>query len=337
MPFCGAQEYFDTPTLDKRRPVLGLWMVRGQVAGLCFREDLQRTTNNNSGFVPHITVPDPPPIRVSNVSGAATGLDGLYRPHGRLDDKTIYKQDLSADSAAAAATSADPLFLRYDQGERTWVFSYDPSRRGSSGLEALAVAGNKLATFNKSVATPVAVDPASVKRCDGLGNFQPARPASHSSSPVLERWEVYGGGRDRPSWKGQWLHVAPEPAQAGEVGGGGRDAEAEARWLRPLSPAQARLRRELYGDGSTATCGSARGGSGNGYWRNWWRGGSHQGSGGSRGGGSVNSNYNTWWHSRGSRQGSSWQRSTNRARGKSKRSTGSYGHRMGRWGSGGGS
>ncbi len=121
------------------RSAAGAGAVDGAGAGgwwpLLSRRLGQQTTNNNSGFgfVPHITVPDPPPIRVSNASGAAAaaaGLDGLYRPHGRLNDKTVYKQDLSAPTAAAAAAaSAEPLFLRYDEGERTWVFSCDPSRR----------------------------------------------------------------------------------------------------------------------------------------------------------------------------------------------------------------
>ena len=55
-PLGGAifQEYFDTPTYQGRQCVVGGFMVYGEPAGLTFREDNLKTTNDFSCFVPHM-------------------------------------------------------------------------------------------------------------------------------------------------------------------------------------------------------------------------------------------------------------------------------------------
>jgi glutathionylspermidine synthase len=45
------------PTFDDRYPVLGLWIVAGQVAGLGIREDASPITGNNARFMPHFILP----------------------------------------------------------------------------------------------------------------------------------------------------------------------------------------------------------------------------------------------------------------------------------------
>jgi glutathionylspermidine synthase len=49
-----CQEYADLPVFDGRCPVLGVWMVDGECAGLGIRESDGPVTNNLSYFVPHV-------------------------------------------------------------------------------------------------------------------------------------------------------------------------------------------------------------------------------------------------------------------------------------------
>ena len=37
---------------------MGSWVVYGEPAGICVREDIQNTTDNDSCFVPHVIVED---------------------------------------------------------------------------------------------------------------------------------------------------------------------------------------------------------------------------------------------------------------------------------------
>lgn len=84
------QEYFDPPVLQGRRPVVGFWMVHGTPAGMCFREDIVATTNNDSCFVPHTVVP--PPVSVEIKFAKHAGLDGTYVPIGRMQEHQLYEK-----------------------------------------------------------------------------------------------------------------------------------------------------------------------------------------------------------------------------------------------------
>ena len=44
------------PRFDGRYPVIGAWLVDGQPAGMCLREDQSPITTNTSQFVPHYFV-----------------------------------------------------------------------------------------------------------------------------------------------------------------------------------------------------------------------------------------------------------------------------------------
>ncbi|KAK3281749.1 hypothetical protein CYMTET_10482 [Cymbomonas tetramitiformis] len=51
------QEYHAPARLMGRTVITSCWVIRGQPCGACFREDSDRTTNNNSCFVPHVVTP----------------------------------------------------------------------------------------------------------------------------------------------------------------------------------------------------------------------------------------------------------------------------------------
>ena len=68
------QRYYPLPALQGRKAVTSCWVVRGLPVSVCFREDTDRTTNNNSCFVPHWIEP-------STAEGAEAGAgDGGERP-----------------------------------------------------------------------------------------------------------------------------------------------------------------------------------------------------------------------------------------------------------------
>jgi glutathionylspermidine synthase len=41
------------PAFDGHYPVIGSWVIDGQSAGMCIREDSSPITSNSSSFVPH--------------------------------------------------------------------------------------------------------------------------------------------------------------------------------------------------------------------------------------------------------------------------------------------
>lgn len=47
------QQCFALPNVQTRTVLTSSWVINGMPAGLCFREDTSRLTNNNSGFLPH--------------------------------------------------------------------------------------------------------------------------------------------------------------------------------------------------------------------------------------------------------------------------------------------
>lgn len=52
-----VQQYHDVASMHGRNVVTSAWVVRGVPVAACFREDNERTTNNNSCFVPHWVEP----------------------------------------------------------------------------------------------------------------------------------------------------------------------------------------------------------------------------------------------------------------------------------------
>lgn len=47
------QGLYALPTFNEKYPVIGSWVVNGQAAGMCLREDVTPITTNMSNFVPH--------------------------------------------------------------------------------------------------------------------------------------------------------------------------------------------------------------------------------------------------------------------------------------------
>ena len=59
------QRYYALPEMMGRKVVTSCWVVRGLPVAAAFREDTERTTNNNSCFVPHYVEREAPPSRPS--------------------------------------------------------------------------------------------------------------------------------------------------------------------------------------------------------------------------------------------------------------------------------
>jgi len=59
--FVGRPIYQETAHLPKaqdRTILMSSWVINGMPAGLCFREDTNKVTNNNSEFLPHLVTKD---------------------------------------------------------------------------------------------------------------------------------------------------------------------------------------------------------------------------------------------------------------------------------------
>jgi hypothetical protein len=99
------QEYFDTPSYSGRKCVVGGFMVYGQPAGLTFREDNMKTTNDSSNFVPHMlldTQKVPQSVKVSSRDLAALGagaldITGDYVRHGLHKGVPSYRHSKLGD------------------------------------------------------------------------------------------------------------------------------------------------------------------------------------------------------------------------------------------------
>jgi glutathionylspermidine synthase len=118
-PLGGAifQEYFDTPTYCGRQCVVGGFIVYGEPAGLTFREDNLKTTNDFSCFVPHMledTLKEPLAVTViASSTLKLSGVDditGQYVRHGFYNGRPSYKH----------ATLGD-VYLLFDG--TAWTFS----------------------------------------------------------------------------------------------------------------------------------------------------------------------------------------------------------------------
>ncbi|CAE8626587.1 unnamed protein product [Polarella glacialis] len=84
------QLYQDTATFAGRRPVVGSWMVYGMPAGICVREDIQQTTDNDSCFTPHLV--DQNAASGLQVTGVSPGLNvsGSYKLTGQMREHGVY-------------------------------------------------------------------------------------------------------------------------------------------------------------------------------------------------------------------------------------------------------
>eukprot|EP00931_Biecheleriopsis_adriatica_P065523 TRINITY_DN40038_c0_g1_i1.p1 TRINITY_DN40038_c0_g1~~TRINITY_DN40038_c0_g1_i1.p1 ORF type:complete len:973 (+),score=194.01 TRINITY_DN40038_c0_g1_i1:283-2919(+) len=116
------QLYQDTATFAGRRPVVGSWVVFGNPAGVCFREDIQRTTDNDSCFTPHLIDTMSPKDLI--VSGDPR-LDGTYTLSGQLGEKGIY-------------SCKEKKTYLLQNSEKNWMFT-DQEGGGYDGLQGIAV------------------------------------------------------------------------------------------------------------------------------------------------------------------------------------------------------
>ncbi len=51
------QDLYSLPNINGKFPVIGSWLINGQAAGMCIREDISKITTNMSNFVPHFFTP----------------------------------------------------------------------------------------------------------------------------------------------------------------------------------------------------------------------------------------------------------------------------------------
>lgn len=117
------QLFLDTATFSGRRPVVGSWVVYGKPAGICVREDIQRTTDNDSCLTPHIV--DPTSTSILKVAGSAA-LEGCYALSGQLGGTNIYH------------CNEKGMYL-LKNSERKWMFTpYEAG--GYDHIQGLAVA-----------------------------------------------------------------------------------------------------------------------------------------------------------------------------------------------------
>lgn len=135
-----------------RHPIIGAWVVRGKSAGICVREDVVATTNDNSGFVPHIVAADAPSLKVTGARNKA--VNGLYMPVGRYLQNALYEKQCPSrsggDAGGGGNSSANemekmPMFFMCDRGYDgvpRWMFSPVPG----AGLE-----GDEGVVFETSV------------------------------------------------------------------------------------------------------------------------------------------------------------------------------------------
>ena len=94
------QRYHALPSLMGRKVVTSCWVVRGLPVAACFREDTDRTTNNNSCFVPHWVEPSTP-----SHGTAAVGGPSLVDP-GRVGSAERLRADCESPGAADAVAEA---------------------------------------------------------------------------------------------------------------------------------------------------------------------------------------------------------------------------------------
>lgn len=139
-PLGGAifQEYYDTPTYCGRQCVVGGFMVFGEPAGLTFREDNIKTTNDFSCFVPHMledTLKEPRAVTVDyGVTRGVDDITGQYVRHGFYNGRPSYKHDTLGD-----------VYLLFDG--TAWTFS--PTEQATSQiLGKFAVQDAKAPGFN---------------------------------------------------------------------------------------------------------------------------------------------------------------------------------------------
>jgi len=151
------QLFQDTQTFCGRRPVLGSWIVFGSPAGICVREDIQRTTDNDSCFTPHLVdLSASAPLLVTHrqVGKSITDVSGSYALTGQLRGAGIYH------------CKEKRLYLMRD-AKGFWMFTFHESG-GDDGLMGTAVARTK-------VAKPEAVPASAWRHFDSAdGDFKQA-------------------------------------------------------------------------------------------------------------------------------------------------------------------
>jgi len=176
------QLYQDTDTFAGRRPVLGSWMVFGQASGMCVREDIQLTTDNDSCFTPHLVdlratdelivtqtqkAPDIPDVSGTYVLKGQLREAGVYFCRAKClyllrspDDKwmfTAYEGGVDAygtpAGVAIANNSSNAAAQPWDSGASgiSWDF-YCPKRNDWLGVQGSpAVAISRVAPMNAAI------------------------------------------------------------------------------------------------------------------------------------------------------------------------------------------
>jgi len=132
------QLFQDTSSFAGRHPVMGSWVVFGQPAGICVREDVQKTTNNDSCFTPHLV--DSTAVCSIQVAHAPTdpriNVSGRYRFAGQLRNAGIYH-----------CLEKELYLLR--NSDDTWMFTPHESG-GHDGVQGIVVSMNEATTLTQN-------------------------------------------------------------------------------------------------------------------------------------------------------------------------------------------
>ena len=142
------QAYQPVQTFNGRYSVLGSWVVRGEAVGICVREDSERTTTDNTSFVPHYVRGEPfsersHPLPVLSERQSILRRE-LYGPTPVARDRTSKRQGTGTGSPGG--------------GHGWWWWprgggSGSPAS-GASGASGDATAGGSRGAANKASSGP---------------------------------------------------------------------------------------------------------------------------------------------------------------------------------------
>ena len=173
------------------------------------------TTNDNSGFVPHVVVPTAGSVRVAGAQQRQ--LNGTYSPNGRHGKHILYSKK----------TTLNTVYLLWSPEAKGWMFSED-ALGGADGETGLALQRKqKPSTDLSGASVPPEVSPFAIGHyCDS--------PTGTGSGHA---WLEFVSPITSPTLTSSKLTVTVLPPPAPAEG-----------YTTPLNAAQAKICRQLYRD-----------------------------------------------------------------------------------------
>jgi len=184
------QAYFEPAELSGRTIVTSSWVVRGVPVAACFREDIAKTTNDDSSFVPHYISTDP------SSNGNGTQSYPLTRRQRRLRAE-LYGTLPVTRRSSRTTTHGQQLMDNDDQ----WIESY--MNGGFSGCGTAPVGGGGARAnrgfWKDRVRSHSDLGSSYVGRARGwYGNYGSRTAASHGQSTGHRGHKASESAKDRP-------------------------------------------------------------------------------------------------------------------------------------------